>query len=185
MHRTIYWQEKELNRFYERRFTKYIFKENDNEIGFFQIRGTLNLEIYGKFRNHEIEFKYINDDPNSEYIFSPYLGISVLDCKSKECVAQIKGSLAIDTFKKVIFENLLSINGDSEYICKIEKKKLSFFERQLVYNVKKKEDSEVLIRCVFDNNTNGKFECSEETDSILFLASFYVLHLFIENYESN
>lgn len=185
MHTTIYWQEKELNRFYQRRFTKYIFKENGNEIGYLQIKGTLNLEIHGKFMDTEIEFQYINEEPKSEYIFSPYLGVSLFDCENKECVAQIKGSLDINTFKKVMFEHSFLISGDYEYICEVEKVKLSFFERQLVYNVKKKEDSKVLIRCVYDNNRNGRIECREVTNPILFLASFYVLHLFIENYESN
>ena len=174
MIRTVNWEKKTPQRYTQRRLVEYILKENNIEIGYFQIKGLLNQEILGELFTKKIELKN-KIQSNSKWFF-PSTYTLLLDCVTKDYLAKITGSTAISYLKKIIYKREITTKEEKKYV----------FQMSIKEGVNVFEDTTSLsiIHCNNPKSQNGAFTFIDGTDETILLATFYILHQFMELNES-
>ena len=174
MIKKINWEKNPPDRYSQRKLTGYIFKENDIEIGFFQIKGFLNREVTGKLFNCEIEFKdrYVE---NRKW-FSPSTYTALSDTETKEYVAKITGSTSIKYWKNPIYKREIVTKEDNYYIFQISNNNAA-----IVFEENSKTN---LLNCFNPKSEKGELIFTDAINEAVLLATFYILHQFMELKES-
>lgn len=171
----INWEKKLPDNSYQRRFLGYSFKKNNTEIGYLDIKGLLNREVIGKMLDCEIEFidKY---SPDSKW-YSPKIYTALFDSKTKKYLAKITGSLTIRYFKQPIYRrDILTIEGKNYTFYILRNKSITVFEESAETSI---------INCDNPRSEKGEIIYQEGINQAVLLAVFYVLHQFMELYESS
>lgn len=161
------------DRYTQRRITEYLFKENGAVIGNFQIKGLLNRTITGQLFNGTLEFKdqYLSD---SKW-FAPKFGTLIYDKKTQAFYGTISGSLAIKNWKQLIYTREISIENKAYTFQITRNHDVAVFDKLL---------TEPVWSCSNPESEQGEFSFSANLNEVVLLATFYVLHQFMELSES-
>lgn len=171
----ISWEKKLPDRSFQRRFAGYTFKKNNAEIGYFHEIGFLNLKVIGKLLDNEIEF-ISRFSPDSKW-YSTKIYTILYDNKTKTKLAKITGSLSIKYFKQPIYERKILTIEEKSYTLQIF--------RNNVMNVFEDGNGNIVINCKKPRLEKGELNHQEGISQTVLLAVFYILHDFMELYESS
>jgi hypothetical protein len=177
MSHLISWKKEPKNRYFQRKFVKYNFYDNENELGFFQMRGVLNLETQGKFSDQNIIFKY-KSSPNSKW-YSYKRDVSLYENNTNKRLAVIID----EKYTHAPFQILIKTADNNIYTFEINNHKISFWKSELIATLKKEEKN--LIQCKYEKSEFGELTIENETPAVLVLATFHILHQFMELFESD
>ncbi len=171
----INWEKRLPDNSTQRRLVEYSLKEINKEIGFLQIKGLLNQEVKGKLFDSEIEYKN-RYSPDSKW-YSPKLYTVLFDKTTKQYLAKITGSLAINYLKQTIYKREIITSEEKKYTFQIQ-------INQGITLIEDNTDTNI-INCDNPTSEKGEIIYQKETNKIVLLAVIYILHQFMELRESS
>lgn len=167
------WQKCPPDRHSDRRLTKYVFKENDTEVGFFQIKGTLNRQITGSLFEASFQFK---DEvlPGSKW-YNKVLDTAITRSDSTVPAGRITGRRIFWIFEKPVHQFIITVR-EKDYLYEVKKNQISVCSRG---------SGNPVLTCSSPKTAKGEILYLPQIDAGVFLASFYIIHQYMDNKESS
>jgi hypothetical protein len=173
MKRKISWIKGDLERYASEKSFKYVFYEDNIEIGFFQVKGIIGQRRFGKLNEKEITFGWVNIPKNG--YFSTYTSYpAILDTKTKEYIAKIEEKTIIGRWLKITEKRVITTKDNKEYIIEITTSN----------NITVAKDNDELLSCQYKNSSEGEIIITSILDDAIILGIFYIIHNFMELKES-